>query len=54
MREIFGGLAGIAVAVLTVMFMEWISHSIYPMPANLEITDTEALNAYLAAAPMTA
>jgi hypothetical protein len=54
MRKILGGLAGIAVAVLTVMLMEWISHSIYPMPADLEITDTEALNAYLAAAPMTA
>jgi hypothetical protein len=54
MRKVLGGLAGIAVAVLTVMLMEWISHSIYPMPANLEITDTEALNAYLAAAPMTA
>jgi hypothetical protein len=54
MRKILGGLAGIAVAVLTVMLMEWISHSIYPMPADLEITDTEALNAFLAAAPMTA
>lgn len=54
MRKILGGLAGIAVAVLTVMLMEWISHSIYPLPADLEITHTEALNAYLAAAPITA
>ena len=54
MRKVLGALAGIAVAVLTVMLMEWISHTIYPLPDSIELTDTEALNAHLAAAPMTA
>ncbi len=54
MRNILGALAGIAVAVLTVMLFEWIGHTIYPLPPGLEITDTEALNAHLAAAPIIA
>ena len=54
LRNVVGAIAGIAVAVLTVMLFEWISHTIYPMPPGLEITDTEALNAFLAAAPITA
>ncbi len=54
LRNVVGALAGIAVAILTVMLMEWISHTIYPLPAGIEMTETEALNAHLAAAPITA
>ncbi len=54
LRNVVGAIAGIVVAVLTVMLMEWISHTVYPLPAGIEITDTEALNAFLAAAPLTA
>ncbi len=54
LRNVVGAIAGIAVAVITVMLFEWISHAIYPMPAGMEVTDTDALNAFLAAAPITA
>jgi len=54
LRNIAGAIIGIAVAVLTVMFVEWISHSLFPFPDGLEITDTEALNAHLGSLPLTA
>ncbi len=54
LRNIAGGIIGIAVAVLTVMFVEWISHSLFPFPDGLEITDTEALNTHLGSLPLTA
>ena len=54
LRNIAGGIIGIAVAVLTVMFVEWISHSLFPLPDGLEITDTEALNTHLGSLPLTA
>ena len=52
LRTVLGALAGIITAVVTIMFMDFLSHSIYPPPAGIEIMDTEALNAYLAAAPV--
>jgi len=54
LRNVLGALAGIATAVVTVMLMEWLSHAIYPPPAGLEITDTDAWNAHLAGAPLVA
>jgi hypothetical protein len=52
LRSVLGALAGIATAVVTVMLMDWLSHIVYPPPDGIEIMDTEALNAYLAAAPV--
>ena len=54
LRQVLGALAGIATAVLTVMLMEWLSHVIYPLPDGLEITDSAALRAHIAAAPLAA
>jgi len=54
LRNIAGAVIGIAVAVLTVMFVEWISHSLFPLPDGLEITDTEALNTHIGSLPLTA
>jgi hypothetical protein len=54
LRNIAGAIIGIAVAVLTVMFVEWISHSLFPFPDGLEITDTEALNAHIGSLPVAA
>lgn len=54
LRNVAGAIIGIAVAVLTVMFVEWISHSLFPFPDGLEITDTEALNAHIGSLPVTA
>ena len=52
LRKVLGALAGIATAVLTVMLMEWLGHIIYPLPDGLEITDSAALSAHIAAAPL--
>lgn len=52
LRSVLGALAGIATAIVTVIFMEWVSHTIYPPPAGIEIMDTDALNAHLATAPV--
>ncbi len=51
LRNALGLLAGIAVAVFTVILMEWISHSVYPPPAGIDLNDTDTHNAFLAAAP---
>ena len=50
LRSVLGALIGIATAVATVMLMDFLSHSIYPPPAGIEIVDTEAMNTYLASA----
>ncbi len=52
LRKVLGALAGIDTEVLTVMLMEWLSHTIYQLPAGLDVTDTEALSTYIAAAPL--
>ena len=51
LRTVLGAFAGIATAVVTIMLMEWLSHSIYPPPPGIEIMDTDAMNAHLATAP---
>lgn len=51
LRSALGLLAGIAVAILTVMLMQWISHVAYPPPTGIDLKDTDAHNALLAAAP---
>ena len=51
LRDVLGAIAGIAVAVLTVMLFEWISHMLYPVPADLDVTSTTALADHMASAP---
>lgn len=51
LRDVLGAITGIAVAVLTVMLFEWISHMMYPVPADLDITSTAALADHMASAP---
>ena len=52
LRKVLGALAGIATAVLTVMLMEWLGHSVYPPPDGIDLSNTEALTTYVAAAPL--
>ncbi len=52
LRKVLGALAGIATAVLTVMLMEWLSHIIYPLPDGIDLSNSEALTTYVAAAPL--
>ena len=54
LRKVLGALAGIATAVLTVMLMQWLSHIIYPLPDGLEVTNSGAMSAHIAAAPVAA
>ena len=54
LRNILGLIVGIAVAVVTVMLMQWLSHSTFPPPEGLDYTDTTAVNAHLASAPVAA
>ena len=44
-------IAGIAAALITIMLIETIGHSLYPPPA-LDYSDTEALRAYVDALPL--
>lgn len=52
MRDVLGAVVGVAVAVLTVMLFDWISHTAFPPPPDLDVTDSEALSAYIASAPI--
>lgn len=52
LRKVLGALTGIATAVLTVMLMEWLGHSVYPPPDGVDFSNTEALTTYVAAAPL--
>ena len=54
MRNIIAVVVGIAVAVITVMLIQWVSHSVFPPPADLNSEDSEAIAAYMAAAPVPA
>jgi len=54
MRKIIAAVVGIAVAVLTVMLIQWISHTVFPPPAGIDYEDAEQVAAYMAAAPIPA
>ena len=52
MRDVLGAVVGVAIAVLTVMLFEWISHTAFPPPPDLDVKSSEALSAYIASAPI--
>lgn len=54
LRDVLGAIVGITVAVLTVMLFEWISHSVFPVPPDLEVRDTAAMSEYIASVPLAA
>ena len=51
LRDVLGASTGIVIAVLTVMLFEWISHLVYPVPADLDVGSTAALADHMASAP---
>tara|TARA_R110002049_G_scaffold196523_12_gene365679 strand:+ start:1302 stop:1718 length:417 start_codon:yes stop_codon:yes gene_type:complete len=53
-RKAAGAVAGIVSAVLTVMATQWLSHSLYPPPAGLDRSDSEAVATHIANAPVLA
>jgi len=52
LRDIFAGIAGVVIAVLTVFLADELSHMMYPMPDSLDPGDTEDLRAYIATLPL--
>ena len=52
MRSFLGLILGLAVAILTVMLFQWISHTVWPPPEGLDPKDSAALAEHLKAAPL--
>lgn len=54
LRDVIGAIVGVAVAVLTVMLFDWISHTAFPLPPDLEVNDTTAMSEYIGTMPLAA
>lgn len=52
-RIILGIVIGVAVGLGLVMAGDWINHRLWPMPADVQITNPEAIRDYMATAPIT-
>jgi hypothetical protein len=52
LRDILAGVFGVAIAVLIVFLSDELSHMVYPLPAGLDPTDSEALRPYIASLPL--
>jgi hypothetical protein len=52
LRDILAGIAGVVIAVLIVFLANELTHMMYPMPADMDARDTEALSAYIATMPI--
>jgi hypothetical protein len=52
LRDILAGIAGVVIAVLIVFLADQLSHMMYPMPANIDARDAEALGGYIATLPI--
>jgi hypothetical protein len=53
-RNILGIVAGIAVAVLTVMAVQALGHTLYPYPADVDLSDPEQIARAFPAIPIAA
>ncbi len=51
-KNIAAGLAGVLIAGGLVWLVEMIGHSIYPVPPEIDFSDTEAVRAYVAGLPL--
>lgn len=54
MRSILSIVAGVAVGVLAVFFLEMINLSLYPVPSDLNIESKVEMNAYIKSLPYSA
>ncbi|WP_048920142.1 hypothetical protein [Rufibacter radiotolerans] len=50
-RSILAVLGGVAIGVFTISIIQYLSHQIYPTPADFNLEDTEAVAAYMNSAP---
>ncbi len=53
-RKILAVVFGIVVAVVLIIAIEALGHAVYPVPDGLDLTDPEALQAYVMDAPVAA
>ncbi len=53
-RKILAVVFGIVVAVVLIIAIEALGHAVYPVPDGLDLTDPEALQAYVMDAPIAA
>jgi hypothetical protein len=51
-RKIFAVVLGVVVAVVVIIAIEALGHAVYPVPEGLDITNTEAMQAYVAGLPI--
>lgn len=51
-KNIVAVIAGIVVAVLVVMGIQWLGHVVYPMPEGLDINDADAMSEHIAGLPL--
>jgi hypothetical protein len=51
-RKIVAVVLGAVVAVVLIVGIEALGHAVYPPPANLDITDSDAMQAYVMSAPI--
>ncbi|MBB6185381.1 hypothetical protein [Oleiagrimonas soli] len=50
-RRVFAGAAGIVSALVTVVVIEFVGHSLYPPPGNLDLSDHDAVAAFIRTLP---
>jgi len=51
-KNIGAGVAGVLVAMISVWLVQKIGHAIYPPPADLDMSDMEAMRTYVASIPI--
>lgn len=51
-KNIVAVLAGVLVAVALIMAIQFIGHTVYPPPVDLDVSDAEAMSAYVQSLPM--
>ncbi len=54
MRKLLAVVLGVVVAVIVIIAIEALGHAIHPPPAELDVADKQALEAYVASLPLTA
>lgn len=53
-RKILAVVLGVISAVVLIIAIEALGHSMYPLPADMDVSDTEAMKAYVMTLPVTA
>lgn len=51
-RKVFAVVLGVVVAVVVIIAIEMLGHSVYPPPDGLDLTNTEAMRAYVMDLPL--